>query len=291
MNYTYYVNGSFVPADEAGVSFHDLGFVRGYGVFDFLRTYGSVPFRLREHMKRLLHSAAAIDLAVPWSLEDLERITLETLAHNPGACDVSIRLVVTGGYSPGFLMPAGQPSLYVLIAPLTAANPVYFEEGASLITVDYERFLPSVKSLNYITAIVALKQARQAGAIEALYRTRDRLLTECTTSNFFVFKNGRLITSDVGVLAGITRLVTLEIAEDLVEIEYRPIAYDELGTVDEAFITSTTKEIMPIVRIDEITIGNGKVGPQTQKLMAIFHAVAEQETMQAAQPETAAAVR
>jgi branched-chain amino acid aminotransferase len=278
MSYTYYVNGDFVPAEEAGVSFNDLGIVRGYGVFDFLRTYGRAPFRLREHLERLQRSAAAIDLPLPWSLEELERITHETLARNPAASDVSIRLVVTGGHSPSFLMPGEQPSLYVLIAPMNPSNPAHYGEGAALITVDYERFLPSVKSLNYITAIMALKQARAAGAVEALYRTHERTLTECTTSNFFVFKEGRLVTSDVGVLTGVTRLVTLEVASDMYEIDYRPIAYGELETVDEAFITSTTKEIMPIVRINDVPIGDGRVGPHTQRLMAVFREAVRRET-------------
>lgn len=268
--YTYYINGKFVPADEAAIPFSDTGFVRGYGVFDFLRTYGRAPFRLADHLRRLQASATAIDLPIPWSLEELEAIVYETLAHNPEAQDVSIRLVVTGGHSPGFLMPGGEPTLIVMIAGLNANSPESFERGASLISVDHERFMPSVKSLNYITAIMALKQAKQAGAVEALYRTQDGLLTECTTSNFFVFKDGRLITSDWGVLDGVTRRVALEIAEDLYEIEYRPIAYAELGELDEAFITSTTKEIMPIVRIDDVTIGDGQVGPHTRRLMQIW---------------------
>ena len=159
-SYTYYVNGDFVDAEEAGVSFHDLGFVRGYGVFDFLRTYWRAPFRLVPHLDRLQRSAAAIDLACRWSIEELEGICHETLARCPGVENVSIRPVITGGYSGGFLMPSDTPSLYVLIAPLPVHDPRPFAEGASLITVDYERFLPSVKSLNYITAIRALKKAR-----------------------------------------------------------------------------------------------------------------------------------
>ncbi len=278
MSYTYYVDGQFVPEEQAGVSFHDTGFVRGYGVFDFLRTYGRTPFRLREHLERLAYSAAAIDLPLTWSLDELDAIVHETLARNPQASDVSIRLVVTGGYSPGFLFPAGDLSLYVLIAPLAPPEPRLLAEGASLVTVDHERFLPSVKSLNYITAIRALKQARAAGAIEALYRTRDNRLTECTTSNFFAFKQGRLVTSDVEVLAGITRLVTLEIADDIYPIDYRTLGYDELGELDEAFITSTTKEIMPIVRVDDVTIGDGRVGPHTQRLMAIWREAVRRET-------------
>mgnify|MGYP001166066667 FL=1 len=279
-SYTYYVNGDFVNADEAGVSFHDLGFVRGYGVFDFLRTYGRVPFRLVPHLQRLQHSAAAIDLACPWSLEELEHICLETLARCPGVENVSIRPVITGGYSSGFLMPTETPSLYVLIAPFNQTDPHLFTEGASLVTVDYARFLPSVKSLNYITAIRALKKARAAGAVEALYRTTTDHVTECTTSNFFIFRDGRLITSDVDVLDGVTRRAALDAAEDLYDIDYRLIALDELGSADEAFITSTTKEILPIVRVDDVVIGDGAVGKHTQRLMAALSALVRSETLE-----------
>ncbi len=277
-SYTYYVNGAFVDADEAGVSFHDLGFVRGYGVFDFLRTYGRAPFRLVPHLERLQRSAAAIDLPCPWTVEELERICLETLARSPGVDNVSIRPVLTGGYSGGFLMPGDEPGLYVLIAPLPVRDPRPFAEGASLITVDYERFLPSVKSLNYITAIRALKKARAAGAAEALYLTKDGHITECTTSNFFIFRDGRLITSDIDVLDGITRRAALDAAEDMYDIDYRLISLDELNSADEAFITSTTKEILPIVRVDDVVIGNGQVGPHTQRLMAALSALVRQET-------------
>lgn len=277
-SYTYYVNGAFVNADEAGVSFHDLGFVRGYGVFDFLRTYGRAPFRLRAHLERLQRSAAAIDLPCPWSLDELERIVGETLARNPDVMDVSIRLVLTGGYSAGFLMPGDEPSLYVLVAPMNASDPRLYAEGASLITVEYERFLPSVKSLNYITAIMALKRARAVGAVEALYLSRKGLITECTTSNFFVVRDGRLISCDVDVLDGVTRAAALDAAADMYEVDYRPIAWDELAGVDEAFITSTTKEILPIVRVNDIVIGDGQVGRHTQRLMAALHALVQSET-------------
>ena len=140
--------------------------------------------------------------------------------------------------------------------------------------------MPSVKSLNYITAIRALKKARAAGAVEALYRTTTDHVTECTTSNFFIFRDGRLITSDVDVLDGVTRRAALDAAEDLYDIDYRLIALDELGSADEAFITSTTKEILPIVRVDDVVIGDGAVGKHTQRLMAALSALVRSETLE-----------
>ncbi|MGL4650046.1 MAG: aminotransferase class IV, partial [Caldilineaceae bacterium] len=239
-SYTWYVNGAFVPAPEASVQPNDLGFVRGYGVFDFLRTYGRAPFRLRPHLERLRTSAEQIDLPLPKPIEEIEQLVFDTLDRNPHASDMSIKVIVTGGYSTGGLMPEGESSLLVLIGAIAPLKPDLLQNGGTLVSVDFERFMPGVKSLNYITAIRALKRAKSAGAVEALYRTHDAHITECTTSNFFAFKDGLLITSAEDILEGVTRAAALDAAEDLVPIEYRRLAYSELATVDEAFITSTT---------------------------------------------------
>lgn len=273
----YYVKGEYVDAASATLPVGDLGIVRGYGVFDLGRTYGRTPFRLREHIARLQRSAAQIDLALPWSAEELEAIALETLARNPEIHDAAIRIVVTGGESASYLMPEEKPSLFVMVTPLNLPSQAIFDSGANLITVQGDRFLPTVKSINYIGAIVALKRAKQAGAVEALYVSADGSITECTTSNFFAFKGDTLITPEKGVLDGITRAAALEVADDLYRIEYRNLRYDELAEVDEAFITSTTKEILPIVRVDEIVIGDGVPGARTQRLMAMLHKLVLQE--------------
>lgn len=277
-NFVYYLNGEFVPADRAALPLNDVGIVRGYGVFDLLRTYGPVPFMLKEHLERLHRSAAQIDLNAPWSVEDLEQIVFATLERNGYPADVAIRIIVTGGPSATFMMPEDKSGLVVMLAPVILPNPAAYTDGAALITVNNLRFMPTVKSLNYISAIVAMKKAKRAGAVEALYRSETNLITECTTSNFFIFRGDRLITSADDVLPGVTRGAVLEIAGDSHEIEYRRIRYDELGSADEAFITSTTKEVMPIVRIDELTIGTGRVGHRTQALMEQFHQVVRMET-------------
>lgn len=268
-DYIYYVNGEFVPAGAAAIGLNDLGLVRGYGVFDLLRTYGAAPFGLRAHLERLQRSARQIDLALPWTLDEIETIVRDTLAQND-ATDVTVRIVVTGGASPNFITPQQQPSLIVMLAPVKAYPSSTYERGASLITVDLPRFMPTVKSLNYITAIRGQERARAAGAIEALYCSADGTLTECTTSNFFVLRGDELITPDADVLGGVTRAAVLDIAADLFTVVKRPIRYDELATVDEAFITSTTKEIMPIVQVDAITIATGVPGAGTQRLSDLF---------------------
>jgi branched-chain amino acid aminotransferase len=278
-DFIYYVNGRFVPASQAAVSVGDLGLVRGYGVFDVLRTYDRVPFALRRHLDRLQRSAQQIDLLLPATIERLEQLVYESLARNAGvepAVDVTVRLIVTGGSAASFMLPEGESSLMIIVAPVRAVAAGYYSEGASLITVDIPRFMPSVKSINYVSAILGQKQARQAGAVEALYCTRDGIISECTTSNFFVVREGQLITPDQDVLAGITRNVAIELASDLGEVVLRPILRKELAEVDEAFITSTTKEIMPIARVDDIRIGSGRPGPYTQRLAERFRSFTHQ---------------
>jgi branched-chain amino acid aminotransferase len=278
-DFVYCVNGHFTPASEAGVPVGDLGLVRGYGVFDVLRTYDRVPFALDRHLARLQRSAEQIDLPLPVPLDKLEQLVRECLARNAGVepnADVTVRIIVTGGVSPSFMLPDGEPSFMILVTPVRAVAAHHYSEGASLITADIPRFMPSVKSINYISAILGQKQARKAGAVEALYCTHEGIISECTTSNFFVVRDGKLITPDQDVLGGITRSIALELASDLGEVFLRPILRQELGEIDEAFITSTTKEIMPVVRIDDVRIGSGRPGPYTQRLAELFQSYTRQ---------------
>lgn len=284
-DFLYYVNGRFLPAREAVVGVGDLGLVRGYGVFDVLRTYQRAPFALRRHLERLQRSAQQVDLPLPMTLEDLEQLVHECLARNAAVepqLDVTIRLIVTGGASAGFMLPEAEPSLLILLAPVRNVPPQLYSAGAALITADIPRFMPSVKSINYIPAILGQKRARAAGAVEALYCTGAGVISECTTSNFFIVRNGGLITPNQDVLEGITRNVALELAADLGDVILRPILRRELSEVDEAFITSTTKEIMPIVRVDDIRIGSGRPGPYTQRLAELFRACAGQTAQSSA---------
>ena len=268
--FVYCVNGTFVPASQAALALNDLGLVRGYGVFDVLRTYGQAPFHLRAHLERLQGSAAQIDLPLPWSLAELTAMVERTLAQND-ATDVTVRLVATAGASPGFMLPAGEPTLLILVAPVKPYAATCYTQGSSLITVNLPRFMPSVKSLNYISAVRGQQRARAQGAVEALYCTAAGELSECTTSNLFAFFGDQLVTPNVDVLAGITRGVALELAADLFEVVERPLHYGELVHADEVFITSTTKEIMPIVRVDDIVINSGNPGQRTLRLLELFH--------------------
>jgi branched-chain amino acid aminotransferase len=270
---TYYVNGAFVPAQEAALPLNDLGIVRGYGVFDLLRTYGTTPFRLRDHIRRLESSAAQIALPLPWSTEELEEIVTQTYTRNE-IPDASIRIVVTGGPSPNFMTPQGNPSLVVMVHPIAPYPESYYTQGCKATSTLVERTMATVKSLNYIGAIVAMEEASKTGAVEAIYLDSQDRLTEGTRANLFVVHGNLLITPREGVLKGITRNVVLEIAANHFEVVEGPIHYQDLAAFDEAFLTSTTKEVLPIVQIDQQIIGSGKPGPATKRLMQLFHAYA-----------------
>jgi branched-chain amino acid aminotransferase len=266
----YYVNGHFVQADQATLPVNDLSIVRGYGVFDYTRSYKGKPFKLHEHILRLERSAKAIDLTMPWSTQELEAIVQATFARN-GFSDAGIRIVVTGGPSDDFMTPQQQPSLLVMITPIKSSAAQQQAEGVKVTTVEMDRILPTVKSINYMGAVMAVEAAKRQGAVEAIYRTREGRLTEGTRANLFAFRGRQLITPKAEVLAGITRAVVMEIAEDDFEVIEDELSYTDLPRYDELFITSSTKEILPVIQVDDQIIADGKPGPQTNKLIELFH--------------------
>jgi len=267
-----YVNGAYLPLDEAYLPVQDLAILRGYGVFDFLRTYHGRPFKLPQHLDRLANSARLVGLDLPYSLEEIERIVLETLAHNPLA-EANIRVVVTGGVSGDAITPGSRPGLLVLVTPVHSYPSACYDQGIKVITVELERYLSGAKTINYIPAIIALKQARAAGALEALYLNRQNHVLEGTTTNFFILRAGQLVTPRDDILYGVTRDVVLELARDKFEVIERPISLAELDQADEAFITASNKEIMPVHHVNEVQIGSGRPGPQTRWLMERFYKV------------------
>ncbi|MCP3953086.1 MAG: branched-chain amino acid aminotransferase [Desulfobacterales bacterium] len=261
----YYVDGAFVPSDQAVIPVDDLAVLRGFGVFDLVRTYSGKPFFLYEHIERLRNSAAEIGLHVPWTTPDLVRIVKETLAKNSHP-ESNIRIVVTGGSSPDFATPQDKPRLLVLVSPLPELPKTWYSDGVKIITWVTERFKPGVKSINYIPATVALGEARQKGAIEALYLDRQGYVLEGTTSNLFAFLGNTLITPGRDILSGITRQVVLAVAAEHFEVQIRDISRQELLGADEVFITGTNKGVVPVIQVDDTVIGGGTPGPLTQQL-------------------------
>ncbi len=267
---TNYIDGKYVSEEQSVIAVNDMAVLRGYGVFDFLRTYNRRPFRLKEHIDRLARSAKLIDLALPLSHEEIYDITMETVARNPDHEEVTIRLVITGGVSPDSITPQDKTQLMVMVTGLRACPVRWYENGAAIITTNDERYIPGAKTTNYIAAILALKRARQQQAIESVYVDRYGRLLEGTTSNFFTFIGDKLVTPGQSILPGITRQTVLDLAQDDFDVEIRDIHQNEMRMMDEFFITSSSKEIVPVTRMDALEIGGGKPGERTRYIMKKF---------------------
>ena len=265
----FYVDGKFLPADEAVLPATDLSVLRGFGVFDFLRTYGGRPFHLADHVTRLERSADLLGIPLRMSCKAVEDLVLETLKRNNNE-ESNVRIVLTGGVSVDGFNPNGKPRLLIMITPLAKMLASWYKKGIKIVTIPYSRYMPGAKTLSYIHAIHAIQNAKKNGAIEALYVTSDGYATECTTSNIFVCINGKLVTPGSTILPGITRKVVLDMKELSSEIEIRDIKLDNLLDASEVFITASNKEVVPVVGIDDRIIGNGQPGERTRQVMKLF---------------------
>ncbi len=273
-DYICYINGTFVPYSQASLPVNDLTIMRGYGVFDALRTYHGKPYHLKAHLERLVKSAGLIGITLPWAVSDMEGIVRETLKRNTFE-EATVRIQVTGGPSNDAITPLGKPGLMVIVSAVRIYPPEIYENGVKVITVRIDRPLPKAKTIDYTPAILALAQAREHKAIEALYVDRQGNVLEGTQSNFFGFKGNTLLTPHDGILEGITRRSVMELARAQFELVEQALPVAELAQLDEAFIASTSKEVMPVVQVDEQQIGNGKPGPRTLLLHRLFHEMAE----------------
>lgn len=264
----WFLNGRYLPESEAKIPINDLSVLRGYGVFDFLVTYHKKPFMLREHLDRLYHSARMIGLAIPYPKTRLEHIVLTTINKNQGD-NLTIRIVVTGGVSSSNILPEGNSSVAVLIRPRQPYPARYYQKGVKLITYEHQRATPEAKHLDYLTAVMAKSAAEKKGFFDALYTYKNQVL-ECTTANFYIIHEGMLITPRTDILHGVTKKVVLKIAQTWLPVAEKNINLNELTTADEAFISASDKEIMPVVRIDQTKIGDGRPGKFTQKITAEY---------------------
>jgi branched-chain amino acid aminotransferase len=264
----FYVDGKFIPENQASINVSDLGLLRGYGIFDFTRTYDREPFRLKEHIERLENSAKKIGLDLPWNKKELIEITYRTLRKNSEG-EKGVRIVVTGGRTLDSFHPASKPSLIIMVSPVPIYPSRCYDEGIKVITFPGKREIPEAKTLNYIHAIKALNRGRREGAEEALY-TYDGIVSECMVCSFFAVKDGRIITAGKDILEGITRRTVLELVKDRIPIDYRFVRVPEFDTLDEAFLSSSAHEIMPIVTVDDTKISDGKPGPITKEVIEMF---------------------
>ncbi len=278
-NLKIYLNGRLVPRDQAVVSVFDHGLLYGDGVFEGIRAYNGRVFRLPEHLERLFRSARALVLNVGMSLDALRDAVRETLRAN-NLRDAYIRLVVTRGVGDLGLDPKKCPQATVIIIAdkIALYPPECYTQGLEVNTVSTRRnssqaVNPNIKSLNYLNNILAKIEAGLSGAQEAIMLSLEGYVAECTGDNIFFIKGRRLATPPTvaGALEGITRAVVAELAPTLgLAYEERLFTPFDLFTADEVFLTGTAAEVIPVVRIDARTIGDGRPGPQTQRLIKAF---------------------
>lgn len=271
MNSICYANGQYLPKDKVKVGITDLVLLRGYGAFDYLRTYQGRPFRIQDYLDRFESSARGMGLRLPESKRSLSKIIHELLRRNKtGRKDVGIRLLLTGGYSLDSYLPGKRPNIFILIEKLPDYPAWWSEKGIKLMVHDHAREMARVKTTNYLTAIRLADERRRQKAQDTLYVSEGKVL-ETTRNNFFLFKGNKLVTSEEGVLHGITRKVVLELARKKFKVEIRPVKESEIYSCSECFITGTTRGITPVVEIGKKKIAKGRPGPNTRWLMDRFN--------------------
>ncbi|KKW29467.1 MAG: D-alanine aminotransferase [Candidatus Kaiserbacteria bacterium GW2011_GWC2_52_8b] len=267
-----YLNGKLTPVSKAKIGVNDIGLLRGFGTYEAMTTFGRRPFMLKAHLERFRRSTAGLKLMLPASDTHIAKILDRLIAHNvKKGKEAVIRMIVTGGEAIGGIeYDRGAPTFYILVEQLAPLAPKFYSKGSSLIIHEFQRQFPEVKTTNYIEAVLLQAERKAAGALEILYVSEGKVL-ECATSNFFIVKNGVLITAKKNILEGITRKVALDVARPHFKIEIRDVSVDEMYRADEAFLTSSFKGIVPVVKVGKRKIGNGTVGPVTKRVMQLFH--------------------
>ena len=274
-----YIDGEFFDQAEAKISVFDHGLLYGDGVFEGIRFYNGRVFRMEAHLDRLWESAHSICLEIPISREEMDEALLETIRQN-GLHDGYVRLIVTRGVGNLGLNPAHckRPSIIIIATTIALYPEELYERGLTVVTVPTRRMgsatlNPAIKSLNYLNNVLARIEANLSDADEALMLNDAGNIAECTADNVFVVKRGQIMTPPItaGALRGITRSVVFDIAAELgIKISEPELTRHDLYIADEAFLTGTAAEVVPMIKVDGRTIGNGKPGEITNRTIARF---------------------
>lgn len=276
------IDGVIVPRERATISVYDRGFLYGDSVFDTTRSYGGVLFKLREHIERLARSAATMGFELPLTAGDLAaevtRIVSEVREVNGDGGDLIARMMVTRGEGSLGIDPstASNPRRVLYVHALTLPPPSLYTSGVSVIC--YPTFRPSDAALgakvgNYLESVLAIRHAKARGAHEALILSYDGHVVEGTTTNVFAIHGKQLLTPPTSetLLPGITRALVIEVAPSVgLEVVERRMEPRDFASADEVFLTSSIRELLPVVSIDEHTVAEGKPGPLTRALHEAF---------------------
>lgn len=265
-----YYNGKIVDTTKQGLPLDDIGIIRGFAVFDYSRTYNGRPFMINEYFKRFCHSAKKIGLTVPIEKAELESIYATLLKKNKMK-ECAFRAVLTGGNSSNHIRNEGKGNFYIIVEDLPKVDPDFYQNGAKIITAEYQRPHAVAKTSQYTKAVLLWDDVIKKGAVEVLYHHNNNVL-ECATSNVFIVKDGKVFTPKDNILHGITRKVILGIAKkNKIMAEEKNFSMHDLVNADEVFITSSGKvRVMPIIQVDSRKIADGKAGPVTRLLMQKF---------------------
>jgi branched-chain amino acid aminotransferase len=274
-----YIDGVYYPKSQATVSVYDHGLLYGDGVFEGIRAYNGIVFKLKEHISRLYRSAHALMLKIPLTEDEMTQAVVETLRKN-SLRDAYIRLLVTRGVGDLGLDPrkCPQPSVIIITDTISIMSSEAKEKGISTV-ITWVRRHPvdttthEIKSLNYLNSVLAKMEATAYGADEAIGLDKTGLISEGVGENLFIVKDGKVFTppSSTGALAGITAKLATEFAKNLgYDVAEANVTPFQLFTADEVFFTGTAAEVVPIREVNKRQIGNGKPGPVTKKLMAAF---------------------
>ncbi|MDA3732916.1 branched-chain-amino-acid transaminase [Niameybacter massiliensis] len=285
MSRIIYLDGKYVPEEEATVSVFDHGVLYGDGVFEGIRAYNGRIFRCEEHIDRLYNAAKAIMLEIPLTKKEMTEVLLETCRKND-LKDGYVRLVVTRGKGDLGLNPKSckVATVFCIAGSITLYPDEMYTKGMPIITAVQRRNKativdPQVKSLNYLNNILAKIEANRAGVPEALMLNHDGIVAECTGDNIFIVKDNVIYTPPihVGILDGITRSTVIELARKMGYIvEEKEFTLFNVYSADECFLTGTAAEAIPVTSVDERIIGDGVAGKVTTEILAAFKAYANE---------------
>jgi branched-chain amino acid aminotransferase len=260
-----YINGDFVSSEKARLHVFDLGLLRGYGIFDFFRAIEGQPVFIEDHLDRFQNSAKLMGLLIPESRDRLREIIHEIIRLNPHKL-LGVKMIMTGGYSKDGFTPSSKPNLVVFGKPFEF-KPA--DVGMKLMSLEYRREIPEIKTLNYIVPIRALQQMKSVGADDLLYHQNGKI-SESSISNIFIVKDEKIITPLDGALFGVTRKHILNFSKNHFEVEERDVTTQEYFEADEVFTTGSTKRIIAITNTDNHIFSDGKVGNITKKLQELL---------------------
>jgi len=277
MGYKIFINGEFVETTEAKIPVQDAGFLFGYGLFETMRSYGKLIYKLEEHIKRLTFSARFFKIPLPFQPVEIPELVKRTLELN-NLKDAYIKIILSGGtYSGKLSTPATKPTLIIQTLPFTPYPENWYRKGIKATVCSIRRYPSSPiyahKTLNFLENVLAKKEAEEKDFQEALFLNTAGYLTEGSISNLFLARKGKIITPSLssGILPGITRKVVLNLCSKVgIPFSEREVKLEELFEADEAFLTNSLREIIPLTQVDSYIIKKGEVGQITKDLVRAY---------------------